>query len=82
MDHNSDTDSSDKEVSNNDLFSSDHSDVFKFVKYKDKNFFIAKKFIGKIKLVDFYKFSRTYKQILEENNFDKLSLHHIMSKFQ
>jgi hypothetical protein len=45
--------------------------IQKFVQYKDKNLLIAKKFTGKIKLVDFYTFSRTYKQIFEENNFDK-----------
>lgn len=45
--------------------------IQKFVQYKDKNLFLAKKFTGKIKFVDFYTFSRTYKQIFEENNFDK-----------
>jgi len=45
--------------------------IEKFVNYKDKDMFIARKFIGKKKLIDYYKFSDTYKSIFELNDLDK-----------
>ena len=45
--------------------------IEKFVKYQDKEIFIANEFIGKRKLTEIYAFSDTYKTIFEVNNLDK-----------
>lgn len=45
--------------------------IEKFIKYQDKEMFIAQKFIGKRKLTDYYKFSDSYKAIFDSNDLDK-----------
>ena len=43
--------------------------IHKFVKFKEKNIFIASKFRGKTDVADFYEFSDSYKTIFKLNNF-------------
>jgi hypothetical protein len=45
--------------------------IEKFIKYQEKEMFIAQKFIGKRKLTDYYKFSDSYKAIFDSNDLDK-----------